>query len=268
VQDQALLSAVEQILRDAMALARHATLAETTRKAHQDFVTNIDLETDRFLEARLNACLPGCPVLSEERAVHRNMALEQYWIVDPIDGTLNMMSGLPFYGIAVALVDAHGPRLAAVGAVEQDELYTAVRGGGARKNGLPLGLSGPTSQLIVVSTGLLDRLVADYPGAYSALRTIGKFRNFGAQALHICAVAQGSIAGVASLEARIWDEAAAGLILREAGGIWTSRADTMDWRVPAALMAVSEQRSIAAHPEMAARLADVLAPVLAAGQSA
>lgn len=259
--DKALLTRVEQVVRQAMEMARAMSPQQTQRKAHQDFVTDIDLEVDRFLEAALGALIADCPVLSEERAVQHRAALAQYWIVDPIDGTLNMMSGLPFYGVSVALVDARGPKLAVVGAVAQDELYSAIRGAGAWKDGAAMRLTGGAPDLIVLSTGLLDRLVGRHPEIYRALRKVGKIRNLGAQALHICGVAQGSFAGVASLEARIWDEVAAGLITREAGGVWRSRADRQDWTRPAALMEVTEQRSIAAHPDVAAHLQRLLAPV-------
>jgi myo-inositol-1(or 4)-monophosphatase len=260
--DKTLLARIEQIVRQAMAMARAASLQQTQKKAHQDFVTNVDLEVDRFLKARLGALIVDCPVLSEERAVEHRTALQQYWIVDPIDGTLNMMSGLPFYGIAVALVDARGPQIAVVGAVAQDEVYSAIRGAGAWKDGAALALTGRAPDLVVLSTGLLDRLVDRHSEIYRALRKVGKFRNLGAQALHLCGVAQGSFAGVASIEARIWDEAAAGLIAREAGGVWRSRADRQDWTLPAVLMAVTEQRSIAAHPDAAVHLEQILAPVM------
>ena len=260
-----LMASVEDIVRRAMAQARGARIDATETKSHQDFVTNIDLAIDRFLEAELGALIPDCPVLSEERAVTHRDTLARYWIVDPIDGTLNMMAGLPFYAVAVCLVDAHGPLLSVIGAVAQDDIYAARRGAGAHKNGTALRIPADPPALIVPSTGLLDRIVAHHPDAYATLRAIGKIRNFGAQALHLVRVADGSFAAVASIEAKVWDEAAAGLILREAGGLWYSAADAMDWRVPAALMESPGQRSVAAHPEVAQTLQDALAAVFAGG---
>lgn len=262
MDDLRLRGELERIMRGAMSLATEHSPDQHTLKAHQDYVTNVDLATDSYLEAELGALIPGCPVLSEERAVAHDGHLAQYWIVDPIDGTLNLMAGIPFYGIAVALVDAQGPRMAAVAAIAQDELCIAVRGKGAWKDGEPLRLPAePGAPLIVLSTGLLDRLVAEHGQTYAQLRAIGKIRNLGSQALHLCGVAQGRFAAVASLEARAWDEAAAGLILREAGGVWASRVDGMDWTAPAALMAITEQRSLAAHPSRYTALAEILAPV-------
>lgn len=263
-QLRTLIKKAEQIVRDVMVKARAARVAVTITKSHQDFVTNIDHAADKHLEEALGALLPDCPVLSEERAVIQRGALERYWIVDPIDGTLNMMADLPFYAVAVCLVDQHGPLLSVVGAVAQDDVYTAIRGAGSRKNGLVLKLDEtvPPPALIVPSTGLLDKIISSHPAAYDALRKVGKIRNLGSQALHLVRVAEGSFAAVASIEAKIWDEAAAGLILLEAGGVWSSAADQADWSRPALLMEAEQQNSISAHPIVADQIASALTKVL------
>jgi myo-inositol-1(or 4)-monophosphatase len=261
MSDADIMAAVTDIVHRAMAQARTARIDAVDTKSHQDFVTNIDMATDAFLEAELGALIPDCPVLSEERAVTHRAALDRYWIVDPIDGTLNMMAGLPFYAVAVCLVDADGPLMSAIGAVAQNDVYTARRGGGAWLNDVPLRIPDAPPALVVPSTGLLDRIMADHPQVYGALRKIGKIRNFGAQALHLAQVARGGLAAVASIEAKIWDEVAAGLILREAGGVWTSAADAANWRVPALLMEQAEQRSVAAHPNVAQAMQEALKDV-------
>lgn len=257
IDDAAIVDALSAIMGGALEQTRGRRPRQADRKAHQDFVTDIDLAVDRFLEGALSALLPDCPVLSEERAVAGTGAQESYWIVDPIDGTMNLMAGLPNFGICAALVDADGPRIACVASASDGAIYTAIRHGGARRNGEPLKLGAKRSDLVVVSSGLLDKLVSGAPERYFALRAVGKFRNFGAQSLHICGVADGAFAAAFSLEARIWDEVAGGLILREAGGIWRSAADRADWRVPAALFEVREQRSVCCHPELAARVENI-----------
>lgn len=257
--EQKLMGQVRDILSRAMGIARSAQQGRAQKKAHQDYVTQVDLEVDRFLEAELGALIPNCPVLSEERDVLQHGNLTQYWIVDPIDGTLNLMAGLPFYGIAIALVDGDGPVLAAVGAIAQDQIYSAQRGGGAWLDGASLRLPQNPPDLIVLSTGVLDRLQsAGEAATWQALRRVGKIRNLGAQSLHLCGVARGSFAAVASVEARIWDEVAAGLILREAGGTWSSRADGENWSNPAGLMAIREQCSLGAHPQAVDEMAKAL----------
>ena len=258
-----LLADVTAILAEAVTLANRARPTDASKKAHQEYVTDVDLAVDGFLEQRLGALIPDCPVLSEERAVTVPGALPRYWIVDPIDGTMNLLAGLPFVGICVALADSTGPQLAAVASLSDGAIYSAIRGQGAFRNGQSLRLTAPPGDLIVLSTGLLDLLVADHAPAYTALRRIGKIRNLGAQALHLCGVAAGQFAAVASLEARLWDEAAGGLILREAGGHWQATSDHADWAQPQAMMAIRQQRSIAAHPAVLDAMRDALDPVFA-----
>ncbi|NPD21281.1 inositol monophosphatase family protein [Alterinioella nitratireducens] len=260
--DAQILADLQAVLARALEVARAAPPQTADRKAHQDFVTDVDRAVDTFLEQELASVMPGMAVLSEERAVGIEGPLERYWIVDPIDGTLNLMSGLPPSAIACALVDAQGPRIGAVVNIQSGSTYTAIRGAGAWRDGRAIRASArPPAGLIILSSGLMDRLVAANPDAYRALREIGKLRNLGSQALHLCHVASGAVAGVASVEARVWDEAAAGLILREAGGIWTAATDRLDWTDPREIMEHGAQKSIAAHAAAFEAMQTALAPV-------
>lgn len=255
-----------QAMLKAMTLARSKVPAFRDRKAHQDYVTDIDLSLDRALEEMLSEILPNVPVLSEERAISLVPPVSEYWIVDPIDGTHNLIAGIPFVAISVALVDCHGPRLAAVASLSEQTIWMAMRDQGAwqathGQHLTPLKLTSENPiELLVLSTGLLDALMQSSDGdtIWSALRGIGKIRNLGAQALHLCGVASGRFAAACSIEARVWDEAAAGLILRQAGGLWYCAADDADWQDPAALMSIKQQRSLACHPTVAMQLATAL----------
>ena len=259
MNDKAIQSGLEAMLREAMSLARKAPPARVDFKAAQDYVTDVDLAVDAFLAEKLAALTPGAPVLSEERAVEETGELDGYWIVDPIDGTMNLMCRIPFVGISVALVDAQGPCIAAVASVADGVIYSAARGQGAFRDGVKLDLSqSKPSELIVLSTGLIDALIAGHADAYASLRNIGKIRNLGAQALNLCFVAGGGLAAVASIEAKVWDEAAGGLVVREAGGIWTAVSDSANWRSPSQMMTIRQQRSLAAHPQVADAAADAL----------
>jgi len=258
-----ILSALVETLEEATTLLRSKPPSWSQTKAHQDFVTDIDLELDAFLQARLSDLTPGAPVLSEERAAERMSPQDLWWIVDPLDGTGNLIAGLPFVGIAVALIDARGPRLAAVAAPYQQLIWSAERGVGAWANGSALRIPDRPPALLVASTGLLDHILAEADGnRWLTLRSQGKIRNLGAQSLHLCGVAQGWFAAALSIEARIWDEAAGGLILREAGGLWRSSADAADWSDPSTLMAMPQQNSLACHPDVQTALAEIIpAPV-------
>ena len=254
----ALRTALESILSDCAALVRAAVPVSAHRKAHQDYVSDVDVRIDAHLMTALSALTPGVPILSEEREVALTAPVPEWWIVDPIDGTGNLLAGIPFVGISAALVNRDGPRVAAVAGAYQGKVWSAVRQGGAFVNGERLQIPGDASELIVASTGFLDRVQTTARGdAWAAIRRTGKVRNFGAQSLHLCGVAQGWFGAGLSVEARIWDEAAGGLIVREAGGVWHSRADFADWCDPATIMPVP-QESIACHPQALATLAGIM----------
>ena len=244
------------LLRNAMPIARNRP-TDTIQKSAQDYVTDIDLALDKYLLENLPS-IRNVPVLSEERAVAAGKLESEYWIVDPLDGTANFMSGLSMFAISVALVDENGPVMSAILSGQDGNLWCAVRGGGAYRDDAKLDLTNGSqpSELIVLSTGMLDAMVADHQHAYKSFRKVGKIRNIGSQALQLCHVAGGQFSAVVSREAKIWDEAAGGLIVREAGGIWDSRADTADWTQPSSLMG-QDQCSVAAHPDKFATIKNV-----------
>ena len=253
-------------VRRAGALAQHLKTngLKTSYKSDGSIVTNADTEVNLWLKEALLAARPDYGWQSEEEAdnAERLTSLRTF-VLDPIDGTMNLMCRIPFVGISVALVDAQGPRIAAVASVADGVIYTAVRGQGAFRDGVKLDLlQAKPSELIVLSTGLLDALVAGHAEAYAAMRKIGKIRNLGAQALNLCFVAGGGLAAVASIEAKVWDEAAGGLIVREAGGIWTAASDRANWRSPSQMMTIRQQRSLAAHPHVVEKATVALRPEL------
>ncbi|MEQ9241966.1 inositol monophosphatase family protein [Roseovarius indicus] len=250
---------ITDILNKAIQLTRRNP-QDVQKKSHQDYVTDVDTSIDRMLTETLPQ-VQDVPVLSEERVADAPAELDAYWMIDPLDGTANLIAGLPFYAVAIALIDNLGPKFAAVASCTDGNVWIASRGQGASLNGQPIHLPDtPQSELIVLSTGLLDRLQS-FPDAYKSVRSVGKIRNLGSQALHLCSAASGRFAAVASKEARVWDEAAGGLIVREAGGVWHSAADGADWTRPGALMEM-EQNSVAGHPASSDAMVRVLGPVL------
>jgi len=101
-----------QILKIATQEALAKRPSEQTKKAHQDYVTDVDLALDALLNAALTNLTPDVPVLSEEREI--TALPDRFWMVDPIDGTANLISGIPFVGIAVALIENGETTLAGV----------------------------------------------------------------------------------------------------------------------------------------------------------
>lgn len=188
-----------------------------------DLVTSIDLAMQARLTEALAALWPGSVVVGEEDyAAHEGDA--PVWLVDPLDGTVNFVADLPAYGVAVVLLQAGQPVLAAVYDVPQGDLYSAEAGCGARLNGAPLQRRSHKARLAVVSSGLLKDLAARAPEALVSLLDQFKLRNFGSQALHLCYAAAGRVSLVASREAKGWDDLAGALIAQEAGLTYGSYA--------------------------------------------
>ena len=181
-----------------------------------DLVTSVDLAMQARLTEALPRLLPGSAVVGEEDyAAHTGQ--DPVWLVDPLDGTVNFVAGLPAYGVAVVLLVADQPVLAAVYDIPQGDLYSAEAGRGARLNGAPLTRTPHKARLAIVSSGLLKDLTTQAPDALADLLGAFKLRNFGSQALHLCYAAAGKVSLVASREAKGWDDLAGALIAREAG---------------------------------------------------
>ncbi|NRB19364.1 MAG: inositol monophosphatase [Rhodobacteraceae bacterium] len=182
-----------------------------------DFVTSIDLKMQDRLTTILPELLLGSRVVGEEGFCQTQDSTAPLWLVDPLDGTVNFVAGLPSYAIAVVLIDNGQPCLAAVHDVPHGITYSAIADGGAFRNGAPLVRRQHDARLAVLSSGLLRDLSCHAPDRLAQLLARYKLRNFGSQALHLCYAAAGHVSLVASREAKGWDDLAGALIAREAG---------------------------------------------------
>lgn len=191
------------------------TAARTWAKSGGSPVTEADIGVDTFLRIRLSELLPEAAWLSEETvddAVRLSRRL--VWVVDPIDGTRAFMHGSPDWAVCVALLDEGIPVLGVVHAPACEATYTALAGGGARRNGAPITASTRTS--------LTGARIAGPKPMLDALARLEAFEpadKIPSLALRLARIADGTIdAGLVSPDARDWDIAAADLILSEAGG--------------------------------------------------
>lgn len=255
-----LLTPLSAIVREAGALSRTMRVETIDTKDRHDYVTNVDHALSRLLIERLSALTPDWPVLTEEDAATWGDGGAARWVVDPIDGTLNFMSGAPFFGVSVGLLEAGGDTVAAaVLDVAHDELFVAAKGRGAWRDDARLSLAdqGAPSAMLCVSSGALKGLATLANGLDEAL-SFGRFRNFGAQSLHLCAVAAGRAVGALSEEAKLWDDAAGRLIAVEAGASYRSFA-------PTGAGPDQPQKSVCAAPPTDAALAALMARVWTGG---
>jgi myo-inositol-1(or 4)-monophosphatase len=152
----------------------------------------------------------GVGVLSEESGA-RGLDREVVVVVDPLDGSTNASRGIPWFATSLCAVDADGPRVALVVDLPHGRTFTAVRGGGAAVDGVPLRPSGCT----VVSDALVG--ISGLPAASLGWR---QFRTLGAVALDLCAVAEGALDGFVDCSPSAhgsWDYLGGALVCAEVG---------------------------------------------------
>ena len=170
----------------------------------------IDLTADRaVLEVLAEA---GIGVVSEESGVHRPGS-ELVAVVDPVDGSTNAARGIPWYASSICVLDGSGPRVSVVANLATGVRYHAVRGAGAWRGTTRVEPSGCES--------LREALVA-ISGMPSRHLGWAQFRAFGAAALELCAVADGTLdAFVVGTHAALapWDYLGAMLVCQEAGAV-------------------------------------------------
>jgi len=195
-----------------------------------DVVTAVDTASERLIVGRLTAARPEDGVLGEEGASREGTSGVR-WVVDPIDGTVNFLYGVPAYAVSIGAEVDGVVRAGAVLNVATGELFTATSGGGAflssptRPEPVRLTGSSPVSlEQTLVATGFGYR--AEQRRAQGAvvarlLPQVRDIRRFGSAALDLCAAAAGRVDAYYELELNPWDHAAGALIAAEAGLVVT-----------------------------------------------
>lgn len=183
------------------------------RKADGSLVTRTDEQIDRMISARIHSRFPPDTVLSEEQETIHDPAVARTWVVDPIDGTTNFARGMPVWGVSIALMQGRWPVVGVISFPLMHETYTAMLGFGARRNDEAIRVAADDASddehLFMECTRTRMRYHLDLPL---------KSRMMGSAAYHICKVAEGSAVAGSEATPKIWDLAAAWLVLREAGG--------------------------------------------------
>jgi len=251
---------IEAFLRQVGRGLRDSRVTSIAEKAPLDLVSSLDLWAEREVATFLATWFPGDTLLSEESSNEVEYA-ERIWVLDPLDGTVNRASHVPFFGISLALLEAGRPVAGYVYDPSHDELFVAHAGRGATKNDVRLSATTDNVLGLALTSKLLRQLVRRSPEQlYELLTHQGRLRNFGAQALQLCYVACGRLSGAASLETRLWDNAAGSLIVREAGGLYTDLSGGDPFPLTAGAPALRGGRTpcIAANPAAHARLLPLL----------
>jgi len=197
-------------------------------KGEVDIVTESDRRSEALIVNRLRLEFPDHGIVAEEGGSGAAAGARYCWHVDPLDGTTNFAHGYPCFAVSIALLDAGEPVVAAVLNPYAEELFTAVRGGGAFLNRKPIRVS-PIEKLAdgLVCTGFppqhrRNSRNMNYYWEFT-LRSHGVRRD-GSAALDLCSVACGRFDAFWEFGLNSWDTAAGMLLVSEAGGKVTDLA--------------------------------------------
>ena len=196
---------------------------QVSLKGPADFVSTADLQAERTLRNELKRARPEFGLLMEEGTNEPGADGRHRWIVDPLDGTLNFLHGLPHFAISIGL-ERDGEIVAGVIYDPiKDELFWAERGAGAYVNERRLRVSGRRDLgQAVIATGVPNLGRPEHPTYLAMLGAVmaetAGIRRFGAAALDLADVAAGRYDGYFEVGLSPWDIAAGILLVREAGG--------------------------------------------------
>lgn len=201
--------------------AEHAPQV-TVKPGHANYVTDMDVASQRYCMQRLQPLLPGAGFYAEEQEENR-LPAGYCWIIDPIDGTTNYMVGYRHSCVSIGLVQDGQGVLGAVYNPFSKELFYAGKGLGAFCNGQPIQVAERPLErgLVIFGTSPYYRERVDE--TFGAMRRIflrcGDLRRSGSAALDLCYLAAGRCDGFYEAVLSPWDYAAGAVILQEAGGI-------------------------------------------------
>ena len=236
-QRELALAAAEAAGRIVVASRSETSALTPHRKGTGDYVTAVDRAAEVAAIEVLRAGAPDIPVLAEEAGGERTSRM---WVLDPVDGTTNLIRGYPEVGVSVALVEDGRPVVGAVVAPLTGEAWSAAAGEGANtRDGTAVRVSS-RGEGHVVATGFPFRRKETNLGRYldvmeHALWRFEDLRRPGAASLDLAYAAAGVWDGFFELGLALWDIAAGALLVTEAGGVVT------DWRGdPAAVYATGD----------------------------
>lgn len=215
----------ERLMAIAREAGNHFQREEMTRivskEGHANFVTNIDCEVQAYLEKALLQLLPGSLFIGEEK---ENQALTDAptWIVDPLDGTTNMIHDYRLSAVSIALCRGKKPVSALIWQPFTREMFYAEEGCGATLNGRPIRVSDTPFEDALAAVGTApyyeELEKTGIAMAYDFLHECADIRRSGSAAMDLAYLACGRHDLFFELRLKPWDYAAGSLIVQEAGG--------------------------------------------------
>lgn len=193
-------------------------------KSRNNFVTEVDLKVQEFLRKKLAEILPDAKFYAEEKD-NEDIDLGDFlWILDPCDGTTNLIHDYKHSTISLALAKGGELLLGLVYEPHAKELFWAIRGGGAYLNDKKISVSKiPDIKSSIIGLGAGGARIGRVEETFEMIKDIfitsQGFRRIGSAALEMCYVAAGRTDGYLEEDLKLWDYAAGLLLIKEAGGL-------------------------------------------------
>ena len=181
---------------------------QVSKKGPKDFVTNADIKAEKIIIDELKKARPNYSIISEENGIERNKDKTNFWIIDPIDGTINFLHGIPHFAISIALQSNNEIICGLIFDPIKDELFYAEKDNGAFFN---------NQRIRVSKKKKIDECLFAVGKLMSETDLI--CRRSGSAALDLAYVASGRYDGYFQNNLNLWDIAAGIILVKEAGGV-------------------------------------------------
>ena len=182
---------------------------QVSKKGPSDFVTNSDLKAEKIIIEELKKAKPYYSIISEENGIENNKDKNNTWIIDPIDGTINFLHGIPHFAISIALKSNEEIISGIIFDPIKNEMFYAEKNNGSYFNNHRIRVSqkNEINDCLFVTGGKIN----NEPDL--------AYRKTGCAALDMAYVASGRYDGYFQQNLNLWDIAAGIILVKEAGGI-------------------------------------------------
>ena len=196
---------------------------QVSTKGPGDFVTSADKRTEKILIEELQKAHPEYGIITEESGIINRSNINNRWIIDPIDGTMNFLNGVPQFAISVGYEENNEIKCGVILNPITNEMFCAEKGNGAFLNNSRIRVSNKKKleDALLVTGGpkqnsnIKEKIFSEY---INVSKKVSNVRKFGSAALDMAFVASGRFDGYWQRELNYWDVAAGIIIVKEAGG--------------------------------------------------
>ena len=196
---------------------------QVSTKGPGDFVSSADKRTEKILIDELQKAHPDYGIITEEKGIINKSNIKNRWIIDPIDGTMNFLNGIPQFAISIGYEENGEIKCGVIFNPIMNEMFLAEKGNGAFLNNQRIRVSKQKkiNDALLVTGGpkgaskIKNKIYSEY---INVSNNVANVRKFGSAALDMAYVACGRFDGYWQRELNYWDVAAGIIILKEAGG--------------------------------------------------